>query len=214
MRVRIGLVLPMLVLGVAAAGYVHALAKLRVDWRALELPVDLRPGVVRSTEFDVDFELEHMVLLEVERNLPFELLCCLLGESMDQADCGVDSAVDMEWTLRRGSQLVATGSSRDRVGGGFGTTITKGLGMFAASQDTTYTLEIVTAKDGSILAPTRPRVVVEVAHWYEKDYFFGAAIQRDLSLMLGALGVSWLSLWGLRTYARSRRAQRAGATAP
>lgn len=50
------------------------------DSRALTLPIDLKPGTTRSPEFHVDQKVNYLVELEVERNIPFNELNCLLGQ--------------------------------------------------------------------------------------------------------------------------------------
>ena len=102
-----GLLWPMLLFGLALVVYLSAFVVLRwYDWTVLTLPVDLKPGVVRSSEFRVDQKVNYLVELEVERNIPFDDLNCMFGESSySRKGCAaIKSVVDLQWTLFSGSK--------------------------------------------------------------------------------------------------------------
>jgi hypothetical protein len=202
-----GLRWPALILGAALVIYGSAFIVLRwYDWRALAVPVDLKPGTITSPEFRVDQKTRYLVELEVERNIPFDELNCLLGESISRKPCSVKPVVDIQWTLMSGSKEIASGASRDEKGGGYGPTITKTLGRFEGSPRTPYVLKMASLMDGSALAPANPRIVVQVHPIDYKGHFVIAQLIAMAAMGVAVIGVIWLLIWAVRAYVVPRKA--------
>jgi hypothetical protein len=101
------------------------------------------------------------VLLELDRNIPAYGSECLLGQVPYRPPCSIDPVVQIQWTLLRGSQEVASGNSRNAVPE-FGPDKARMLiGQFEATFGTKYVLELASQVDGSALASANPRVVVQ-----------------------------------------------------
>lgn len=202
-----GLRWPALILGAALVIYGSAFSVLRwYDWRALTLPVDLKPGTTSSPEFRVDQKTRYLVELEVERNIPFDELNCLLGESTSRRPCAVKSVVDIQWTMMSGSKEIASGASRNEKGGGYGPTITKTLGRFEGSPRTPYVLKVASLMDGSALASANPRIVVQVHPMDYKGYFVIAQLMAMGAMGIAVIGGIWLLIWAVRAYVVPRKA--------
>ncbi len=203
-----GLRWPALILGAALVIYGSAFIVLRwYDWRALSLPIELKPGVTtRSPEFRVDQKTRYLVALEVERNIPFDELNCLLGESISRQPCSTKSVVDIQWTLMSGSKEMGSGASRNQKGGGYGPTITKTLGGFEGSPRTPYVLQVTSSIDGSALAPANPRIVVQVHPMDYKGHFVIAQLMAMAAMVIAVIGVIWLLFWAVRAYVVPRKA--------
>jgi hypothetical protein len=202
-----GLRWPALILGAAVILYGAAFVVLRwYNWTPLTLPLDLKPGLIRSQEFRVDQKTRYLVELEVDRSIPFNQLNCLLGESIPPKPCSVKSVIDIEWTLLSGSKEVASGASRNERGGGYGPTITKTLGSFDAVPHTPYVLLITSLMDGSALAQANPRIVVEVHPTHYKGYFVIAQLMAMIAMGIAAIGFIWLLIWLVRAYLFPRKA--------
>jgi hypothetical protein len=168
------------------------------DWRRLTLPIDLRSGVLtRSPEFRVRLDTRYVVAIEVERNVLNDDLLCLLGGVPFRPPCSVESVVDMDWTLWGGSQKIASGSSRNERGWGFGSTIKRTIGQFEGSSGTPYVLEVVSRLNASALAAANPRIVVDVNPGVTKDYYVSALLVAVVLAPAAGLGVMWLIIWAV-----------------
>ena len=198
---------PGVILGAALVIYGSAFTVLRwYDWTALSLPIDLKPGMTRSPEFRVDQKTSYLVELEVDRKIPFDELNCLLGESISQKPCAVKSVVDIQWVLMNGFKEIASGTSRNEKGGGYGPTITKTLGRFEGSPRTPYVLQVTSLMDGSALTPAGPRIVVQVHPMNYKGYFVVAQLMAMLAMGIAVIGGIWLLIWAVRAYVVPRKA--------
>lgn len=192
---------PALILGLAVVIYVSSVVILHWhNWRALELPIDLKIGAITSPEFRVDKKGHYLIELEVERNLPPDDLKCLLGMPHAQDKCSFDPVVDIEWTLTSGTGIVASDSSRNEKDVWWGQTVKRTLGRFDGLPRTPYILEVITLFDGSVLAPANPRIIVQL-HWEDS---LGeraiAKIMAALSMWIALIGVVWLFFEALCAY--------------
>jgi hypothetical protein len=162
--------------------------------------------MTRSPEFRVDQKTSYLVELEVDRKIPFDELNCLLGESISQKPCAVKSVVDIQWVLMNGFKEIASGTSRNEKGGGYGPTITKTLGRFEGSPRTPYVLQVTSLMDGSALTPAGPRIVVQVHPMNYKGYFVVAQLMAMLAMGIAVIGGIWLLIWAVRAYVVPRKA--------
>jgi hypothetical protein len=167
------------------------------DGRALTYPIDLYPGAAWEAKFRVTRGVRYVVLLEVDSTIPRRRLQCLLGEVPFQPPCPIDRVVDLEWTLRRGSQQVASGES-SHAAPDFGPDRAMMLiGQFEASAGAVYILELVSRSDGSMLAAANPRVVVQFHPEVNKGFHIlapliaFATVLASLPLAVMALGAAW-----------------------
>lgn len=169
----------------------------------LTLPVDLEPGVAQSAKFRVGPATRYVVELQVERNILSDDLLCLLGGVPFRPPCTIDSVVDIQWTLRSGSQQIASGSSRNETSMGFGSTVTKTIGQFEGSLGAEYVLEVVSLSDGSALAAGNPRIVVRFPPDFSKGFFIFAPLIAFVASAVAVFGLVWFIIWALGAYARS-----------
>lgn len=178
------------------------------DWFGsgfLTLPVDLQPGVTQSAKFRVGPATRYLVELQVERNIPGDDLLCLLGGVPFRPPCAVDSVVDIQWTLRSGSQQIASGSSRNETSMGFGSTVKKTIGQFEGSLGSEYVLEIMSMSDGSALAAANPRVVVRFPPDFAKGFFIFAPVIAFVASAIAVFGLVWFINWTLVVCAKSTK---------
>lgn len=131
------------------------------DGRALTFPVTLVPGTISAPSFRVTRGVRYVVLLEADRNIPSLELECLMGQVPHHLPCPIDPVVGVQWTLWRGSQEVASGTSRNAVPEHRPDRVTMLIGQFEANFGSRYVLELVPLLDGSALAAANPRVVVQ-----------------------------------------------------
>lgn len=160
-----------------------------------QFPVHLTPGTIQWSEFRLRQNVRYLVELEVDRNLPFDKLHCLLGGVPFRPPCSVESVVDIQWTLKRGSQKVLAGSSRDETGWAFGNGIRRTVGQFEGSLGAKYTLEVMSNLDGSALAVTKPRIVIVVDPQVSKDQYIFALLLAYFALPVLIFVFMWLIIW-------------------
>lgn len=177
------------------------LVERRLDTRALAMPVDLRQGVVLSPGFRVSHRDRYAVALEVDRRMSSAYLQCQLGVPTMQP-CTDDPVVDIRWRLWSGSRQLAAGSSRDIGAASFGDSIVRTIGYFEGSPGTTYTLEVDSLLDGSVLAPTSPRIVVLASPQDPKSNFVFGMLVATVAVPIAGLLVICLIVWVADAYVR------------
>ena len=183
---------PALVVGTVAAIYVALHVANRGGGNVLEFEVDLKPGVITSTEFRVGMKAHYDITLEAERNLPVDEINGLLGIQRTVSNWSLEPVVDIEWTLKSGNSVVASGSSRDEKGGGWGRGVFRTLGRFDGLPKTPYVLEINILRDGSALAPARPRIIVNLD---SEDVLDLIIIPRAKSTFISVIAVIVVALF-------------------
>lgn len=164
------------------------------DGRVLDFPIRLEPGVIWEARFRVTRGVRHVVLLEVDNTIPRRSLECLMGGTF-RDPCDIDPAVDLLWRLSSGSQEIASGDASLGVPHGGPTSTTMLIGQFKASFGRAYVLELASRTDGSALAATNPRVVVQFHPEVNKGFVIFAPLiafataLASLPLLVMASGV-------------------------
>jgi hypothetical protein len=177
------------------------------EWTPLSMPIDVRPDVVRSPSFQVDQPVTYRIELEADRSLNLDELNCLLGLDRPRHGCGnLKSVVDISWRLLTAERTIASGSSKHTTGGGWGPTVTRSIGRFKGTPDTTYVLEVRPELDGSALALANPRIVVRVNTETYTGYLIIAQMLQTAAKAVGVAALMWLLLWAWRTYGPFRKA--------
>jgi hypothetical protein len=137
--------------------------------RPVNIPISMSIGHVRTREFKLNINAPYTIEVEVQKNIPFDTLNCLLGMTMaprstDLQECpDSPSVVKASWVLTSNGQVVAQGSSDDyRSGAWMNDSISRELGHFQSQSGRRYVLDVDVLADGSSLAPGNPRLKVEV----------------------------------------------------
>lgn len=167
--------------------------------RALEFPIALEPGTTWAPSFRVTRGVQYVVLLELDHTIPFRELECLLGQGALRPPCAVTPVVSVDWKLRHGAREVVSGTSHQGMSMVGQDTVAMLVGQFEASAWSKYVLEIDPLLDGSALAATNPRVVVQFHPQVSKDFLILAPLLAFLTgiaaIPLALLGLGALAGW-------------------
>ncbi len=139
-----------------------ALAEELHDPRAIiDMPVSLGINTVRTPEFSVERKCLYHVRLRFEHRIPYDGLRCMTGLSL--IPCDKESLLHVNWTVRKGAEIVRQGSSQGNPGGGVwdaaGASVEL-VAIFNVTPGTDYTVELSFVKDGSALNVTHPRLLI------------------------------------------------------
>lgn len=178
-------------------------------WEPVSFAIDLRPGITtRSPLFSINLTTNYLIELEVERNLPFEQLNCLLGldEILGLAKCQTTpSPVDLKWSVVSPSgESVAQGISGHEHRGAWGPTISRIIGEFRGEKGNEYLIQVESLKDASVLAPTNPRVTVRTHTIQSKSHYVIAGVGMAFGFVIAIMGLLWLAVKVLRRKASSK----------
>lgn len=188
--------LPLIILGAAAALLSGSLLIANwYSWEPSSFPIDLRAGIhSQSPSFRTDLTTTYLIELEVERNIPFEELNCLLGVDPGLPDnCrATPSPVDIKWSVFSTGKLVAKGVSKDQHDGAWGATISRTIGSFQGNKGYEYLVQIESVKDASILAPAKPHITIRVHPIESKGHFVFAQLLVWVASIVAIVGLLWL----------------------
>jgi len=138
--------------------------------RPVDMPVSLRIGQARTSEFKVK-NGDYGIMILVKRKLPPNVIDCMLGIqfSSREPDCGKNSALQASWTLWSDGQIVNKGSTSDHDvenGGGWASdSVSRIIGGFRGKKGKKYILEVNFTKDGSAVDVTDPHLVVQLSNY-------------------------------------------------
>jgi len=174
-------------------------------WIPASFSIDLRPSISNSPSFRVNLSTEYLIELEVERNMPFEQLNCILGVDLtpkyrEQRCRAIPSPIDLKWQVFSSGVLVAEGTSQYQHSGGWGSTISRTIGRFRGNKGQEYIVQVESLKDASVLAPTNPRINVGVHPIESKSYYVTAQLVSWVALVFGVVGLLWLLAGILRWF--------------
>ncbi len=166
----------------------------RYRWVLLDIPIDLKLGITKLPEFQVDISTEYVIELVSERNLPIHELNCLLGTPYGYVDeCKNEkSPVDLSWKLTSNGNLLASGSSRENDGASWGERISRVIGRFNGELGILYKLEVNSLKDASALSSTNPRICVVVNSLEYKNHYVNSGLVDFCALLVAVLGLAKL----------------------
>lgn len=173
-------------------------------WKPVSFAIDLRPGVTtRSPLFSVNLTTNYLIELEVERNLPFEQLNCLLGvgEAVDLKKCQTTpSPVDLKWSVITSSgRQVAQGDSELKHDGAWSNTIIgRTIGEFHGEKGGEYIAQVESLRDASVLAIANPRITIRVHSIQSKTHYVVAGVGIWIGVLLASIGLLWLAIKVLR----------------
>jgi hypothetical protein len=151
------------------------------EFTPLDLPLPHTPAKI-TQEFVVDSDYPHAIQVVVQRKLPFEQLTCSVGipPLPHREVCEkYPNVLEATWTVSTDGQVVASGSSAQAGGAWYSSDIGREIGNFEGKSGQRYRLDVEFRTDNAVLAPTNPRLQVQVPSLYLKDVYVG-------------LGLSWL----------------------
>jgi hypothetical protein len=130
----------------------------------LHFPVSLKLGEVKTPEFTTRDGVNAIEITARNVLAPADL-SCMMGISegaQDPANCDTEPLVEASWKVWSGGRVVAEGSSRNMGKRGYfrGSFYGKYIGVFRASKNEKYSLEVDFTKDGSALAIAEPHLVI------------------------------------------------------
>ncbi len=135
---------------------------------ALDMPVTLEKGTVRSPEFTVKHK-QYMIELQVDNTFPMGQLECMIGihQAWQPDHCemlGYHLAVEAEWTLYAEGQVVAHGivQGKDQHFEFSSHHMIRYLATFEGEKKKKYVLEVTFTKDGTALRPANPHIVIDL----------------------------------------------------
>jgi hypothetical protein len=130
---------------------------------AVDMPVSLAVGTVRTPEFPVQHQ-PYLIIIRAEKRLPIADMNCMMGLTtgpLDSTNCDKEPLLQVDWTLWDNGQFVQRGKAHRRDGGGWAAdSIDKYLGHFVGEKNKKYVLEVKFTKDGSVLDVTNPHLIV------------------------------------------------------
>jgi hypothetical protein len=129
----------------------------------LSMPVALSRGQFQSPQFRARVSIPHRINLVFDSSIPSAELDCFIGMSKGPQRCGNETAIlNVKWQIMSGGQSVATGSSGELVGAGYGDHKTQRfIGMFDAHRGEAYTIDLNILEDGTRLSEAHPRLEIE-----------------------------------------------------
>lgn len=149
--------------GIALCGAWALWTHTRVN-RAVDLPISMARGHIRSSEFRVNVNTPYTIAIEVESGIQNDTVLCLLDISTDKECDDRQSVVKASWVLTSDGRVVANGSSDDFVSGGLsGGEIIRYIGRFQCQSRRPYVLDVDFISDGTSLALGKPRLKVDVS---------------------------------------------------
>jgi hypothetical protein len=132
---------------------------------AVVMPVSLAEGTsVRTPEFLVK-NIEYRIGIRVNRGLPFNQLSCMMGGSTHHCEMAhFGLALEAEWKVLDGDQVVAKGTTRGFLGemAWSDSFMDRYLGEFTGEANKKYVVEVRFTKDGRTLNEFNPRLIVRM----------------------------------------------------
>ena len=96
-----------LVIGVSALVAAMLMTQ-KSQWEPTTFGVNLQSGKTRSQVFAVRRDADYLIELEVDRELPFDELNCLLGVNPGTSEpCAETSPIELDWVDKSASRIVA-----------------------------------------------------------------------------------------------------------
>lgn len=130
---------------------------------AIDMPVSLAVGTVRTPEFPVKHQ-PYLVMIRAKRSLPFADMNCMMGVSwgpLSSYNCDVEPLLQADWTVCENGQVVDRGSAHGKGRGASSDQfLDRFLGHFVGEAKKRYVLEVKFTKDGSALNVTNPHLIV------------------------------------------------------
>jgi hypothetical protein len=214
---KIGYILRSLVGGLflllSGAICVQLILALRQNPSPVTSPLSLKRGAVITSKFRTDIAYDsYEISLRVDAK-PVELaamnragadrspsgqnallaVACLLGSNSDsppQTCDGINSVVDISWSVSEGTRVVADGNSSSYRGlEKFGDQIMRDIGVFKGEKGHRYRLTLAVNRDGSELSAASPELVVHIPYSHSGDL-----ATSDMVLELAAAGAGMLGL--------------------
>lgn len=131
---------------------------------AVDVPVSLAVGTVRTSEFPVTHN-SYLILIRAEKRLAFADMNCMMGLTsgpLSRYNCNKEPLIQAAWTVWDGERVVAQGSIQDKAGPGAwaNDSMDRYLGTFNGQAQKKYVLEVKFTKDGTPLSVTNPHLIV------------------------------------------------------
>jgi biopolymer transport protein ExbD len=148
---------------------------------ALDVPISLSRGHIRTEEFDINLDSGYYVEIEVEKTPSLGNLDCLMWGCYE-----TPAILRAQWTLSNAGQVELSGSS-DATNGGSGNlgTVGRKVGYFRCSGGR-YRLDLDVLSDTSVLNTGNPRLKVEADG---EGYNYLGRLYDELPIVPGMLVV-------------------------
>ena len=136
-------------------------------WTPVYMPVELKPGAVRTPEFRVRMNATYQVKIvtSVRKGLSRGAIECLLGPVFRENGCTQQPVIRANWVLMGDGAVAAQGAS-DQFGinlesVGADGTLARAIGNLDCKRGKSYVLNVTFLEDGRALTAADPHLVVE-----------------------------------------------------
>lgn len=161
------------------------------NWVPVRVPLRLDRRHSVTERFITDGNIRYSVLVELERNLPFEELMTIAeklgkktrarggGRELPEIKCSLQSA---------GREALLEDSS----GSMWGEHVSCFVGEFDAARGREFTLRAEVVRPAPALQLLNPHLVVEVNHHYSNGYVVGSGLEDGLAFSFVVIGLGLL----------------------
>ncbi len=126
---------------------------------AVDMPVSLAVGTVRTPEFEVKRQ-SYLIMIRAKKSLPFAVMNCMMGAPFSH-DCDRKPLLQAEWKVLDDTEVVARGHIHQKgAGASSDEFLDRYLGHFVGGPNKKYVLEVKFITDGSALNVTDPHLIV------------------------------------------------------
>lgn len=149
-----------------------------------------------TSDFWLNFDGLYLIEIEAEKNLPPDMLHCLLGVDADAAKCEeFQPVLEANWVLSSGGRELSRGSTRQQyTAPAEGEKVLREIGEFHGQSGRGYTLHVNFTRNGEALAPAHPRLKVSVASIAYTDIQSAGVLVFSTSFICVLFGVVLLAI--------------------
>jgi biopolymer transport protein ExbD len=197
----IGLVL--ILIGIALPAGFHEWMQTR-NWVALEIPISMAPGHIRTPEFEINVEGDYWIYVDVDREFMPDVVGCLLG--LGWPGCGNHSSViQTSWSVTDGGKEIARNRPTPAIGVGPYDRVGRAIGSFAPDKSKHYVLDLDILQDASALNGGNPRLRIEELGGAYVRYL---SVEDDLSSLGFLIGIAGIVVVVVALVGRAREKER------
>jgi len=183
-----------LVLGVALSVTIYIWSEM-MNAVPLDIPVSLSVGHVRTPDFKTSVDIPYDIDIAFDSGIPLDKLNCLIGMNWQSVQACTDqpSVLNVNWTLVRDGQNIASGSSTESGRASYSYHKTaRDIGSFHAEKGRKYRLEVDVLQDGTQLGRANPRLQVEpFLNSYEGQLLI-AGLAFYLGILCAVVGIAMI----------------------
>lgn len=198
-----GIGLALILIGVGLPVGFHEWMQTR-NWVALDIPISMAPGHIRTPEFEINVEGDYWIYVDVDRQFMPDTVGCLLG--LGWPACGNHSSlIQTSWSVTDGGKEVARNRPTPAIGVGPYDHVGRAIGSFAPDKSKHYVLDLDILQDASALNGGNPRLRIEELGGAYVRYL---SVEDDLSSFGFLIGIAGIVLVVVALVGRTREKDR------